>query len=507
MRRISRSRSWRRRSIVRDARADLTASRHAVARAASRPSGIRNATPPVAAFCASSVRSAWPPGQQGVPDRQRDAVLEPDVGADRVDEPVDPRDAVGVGAADTGQPQHGPLDRHGGVGAGQRDDGPPRLPGEGARLAHDRRVERELARVAGRCSRSVRSFVSGEVILRGEDRSTPDDGARRRSAAVVRDRGRAGRGPVGVPDGERRRARRPSGRRRRRAPAAGPAAAGVRGEGGARVHPGRARCRWCTAARTAPHGSSGVTGESEPSASDDAGGRHRGERVERDGPLAPRAARRTSPARRPRARRRPAAPTRRRRGRPGSRSSRRRPSRRARAGAGRRARRRRRPARRPRGSRPSTASSAPSPMAWKPACRPACGAGDDVVAHLRRGEVGVPRRGRRRRRPRAGRRCASRSRRRRTGRRPHRSRPARGPLDAAELAPVADHVRAGLARGQREHGPEVLLAGDVRPAQLVQAADAQRRGARAGWPAARPGAARASPTRGPPAVRRGAPRS
>ncbi len=104
-------------------------------------------------------------------------------------------------------------------------------------------------------------------------------------------------------------------------------------------------------------------------------------------------------------------------------------------------------------------------------------AGDHVVTHLGSREVGVPRRvsvgidrpqarGVRADRP-VGEQVAGRA---------DRAQLA-GPFDAAELAPVADHVRAGLARGQREHGPEVLLAGDVRPAQLVQAADAQRRGA------------------------------
>jgi hypothetical protein len=87
--------------------------------------------------------------EQRVPHRQRDAVLEAGVCPDCVDEPVDPRDAVGVGAGDTGHPQHGPLDRHRGVRMCERDD---RLAGaarEAAGAPDGRGIEVELARRAG----------------------------------------------------------------------------------------------------------------------------------------------------------------------------------------------------------------------------------------------------------------------------------------------------------------------------------------------------------------------
>ena len=81
----------------------------------------------------------------GVPDGQRDAVLEADVGADAVDEPVDPRRALGVGSLETGQPQRRSLDRHGRVLLGDLDDRPPDLAGQRPGLAHGDRVEVEGA--------------------------------------------------------------------------------------------------------------------------------------------------------------------------------------------------------------------------------------------------------------------------------------------------------------------------------------------------------------------------
>ena len=48
-----------------------------------------------------------------------------------------------------------------------------------------------------------------------------------------------------------------------------------------------------------------------------------------------------------------------------------------------------------------------------------------------------------------------------------------GPLDAAELAPVAHDVAAGLGGREREHPREVVGAGDVRAAELVEGADAE----------------------------------
>ena len=85
------------------------------ARCASRPSGSRKRTEPAEAFWASVGEVLGLAAEQRVPDRQREAVLEADVGADGVGEPVDPRGAVGVGAGQPGQPQRGALDRDGRV--------------------------------------------------------------------------------------------------------------------------------------------------------------------------------------------------------------------------------------------------------------------------------------------------------------------------------------------------------------------------------------------------------
>ena len=95
----------------------------------------------------------------GVPDRQRDAVLEPDVGAHAVDEPVHPGGALGVGTVETGEPQRRALDRHRGVLPGDLDDRPPDLARQRPGLPHGRRVEVEgaLAGPGRRCHHSLRS--------------------------------------------------------------------------------------------------------------------------------------------------------------------------------------------------------------------------------------------------------------------------------------------------------------------------------------------------------------
>ena len=80
------------------------------------------------------------------------------------------------------------------------------------------------------------------------------------------------------------------------------------------------------------------------------------------------------------------------------------------------------------------------------------------------------------------------------------------PFDATELAPVADDVRPRFLVGEGEHGAEVVLAGDVRAAELVQCPDAQFAPRVAGSRAEPCAADRARPTRGPPDVRRGEPR-
>ena len=68
--------------------------------------------------------------QQRVPDGQGEPVLEADVGAHRVGQPVHPGGAVGVGAGQAGQAQGGALHRDGGVLLGHRDDRAADLAGE-----------------------------------------------------------------------------------------------------------------------------------------------------------------------------------------------------------------------------------------------------------------------------------------------------------------------------------------------------------------------------------------
>ena len=112
---------------------------------ASRPSGTSKRTSPVAARAASSWRSLASSRRRASQTGSGDAVLEPDVGADGVDQPVGPRRALGVGAGQPGQPQRGALDRHGGVLLGELDDGLAHLARELAGLLDGPLVELELA--------------------------------------------------------------------------------------------------------------------------------------------------------------------------------------------------------------------------------------------------------------------------------------------------------------------------------------------------------------------------
>jgi len=73
-------------------------------------------------------------------------VVEADVGAHGVGEPVHPRDAFGVGAGQPGEPQYRPLDRHRGVLTGEVDDRLAGLAREAARLPDGDRIEVELLR-------------------------------------------------------------------------------------------------------------------------------------------------------------------------------------------------------------------------------------------------------------------------------------------------------------------------------------------------------------------------
>ena len=141
---IIRSRATRCRSIC--LMPAPTALREAArARVASLPSGTRKVTEPAAAFCARVEQVVALAAQQRVPHRQADAVLEADVGAYDVGEPVDPRRPVGVGAAESGEAQRGPLDAHGGVALGEVDDRLADLARERACAAYVGAVDAELA--------------------------------------------------------------------------------------------------------------------------------------------------------------------------------------------------------------------------------------------------------------------------------------------------------------------------------------------------------------------------
>ena len=71
-------------------------------------------------------------------------MLQPEVGADAVGEPVGPGGAVGVGPAQPGEPERGALDGDGGVLGGHPDDGLADLGGQRPRLVDGGRVERQL---------------------------------------------------------------------------------------------------------------------------------------------------------------------------------------------------------------------------------------------------------------------------------------------------------------------------------------------------------------------------
>ena len=81
---------------------------------------------------------------QRVEYRCGDAVLEPDLTTNGVDQVVDPRNTLMVGAGQARQPQNGPLDGHGGVRLGDPDHRRPRLAGQRSCLADDGRIELQL---------------------------------------------------------------------------------------------------------------------------------------------------------------------------------------------------------------------------------------------------------------------------------------------------------------------------------------------------------------------------
>ena len=123
-----------------------------------------------------------------VPHGHGDALLEPDLAADGVDEVVDPRDALGVRALEPRRTQHRALDADGGPGAGEVDDGRRGGVGELAGPDHLGGVEVEAGPAAGhgrapvgglrggaaRCGQGGRVAVGG---IRAHARCrTPADG-------------------------------------------------------------------------------------------------------------------------------------------------------------------------------------------------------------------------------------------------------------------------------------------------------------------------------------------
>ncbi len=68
-------------------------------------------------------------------------MLDADLVGDGVGEAVDPGDAVGVGAGESGEAEGGAFDGDGGVAAGQVDDGLGGFGGEAAGLCDDGGVE------------------------------------------------------------------------------------------------------------------------------------------------------------------------------------------------------------------------------------------------------------------------------------------------------------------------------------------------------------------------------
>ncbi len=167
----SRSRSRRRASMRRSPLpTDFFAAE--AARVASRPSGSRNRTEPDGRLVCQLGEVAGLAADQRVPHRQGHAVLETHVALNGVEQPVDPRGAVGVGARQAGHAQRRPLDRDRRVLLGHPHDRPPHLACERARLADGGGVEVELlggarghgVRLAvGRCS-SGPSGVSPEEL-------------------------------------------------------------------------------------------------------------------------------------------------------------------------------------------------------------------------------------------------------------------------------------------------------------------------------------------------------
>src|ERR1019366_6139386 len=85
-----------------------------------------------------------PPGEQRVPGRQRDPVLQPHALPHGIDQPVHPRHAVPISAAQACEAQHGALDRNRRVRPGQLDNRLSGRSGQFTGFADDGRIESEL---------------------------------------------------------------------------------------------------------------------------------------------------------------------------------------------------------------------------------------------------------------------------------------------------------------------------------------------------------------------------
>ena len=89
---------------------------------ASLPSGRRKVTAPLADFWARVSRSGASPRRRASQTGVVTPCSRPTLGADRVDEVVDPRDVLVVGAGQARQAQRRALHRHRRVAAGEVDD-------------------------------------------------------------------------------------------------------------------------------------------------------------------------------------------------------------------------------------------------------------------------------------------------------------------------------------------------------------------------------------------------
>ena len=146
---MSRSRVARCRSIARMPRATAVRAARRARGPRRAPRGMRNDDRAARGLLRQGEQVRRLATAQGVPDRHGHPVLETHLGADRVDEVVDPRDALMVGAGQPGEPKRGPLDGDRRMAPGEVDDGLAGAAGQGAGAADDGGVEVEKGRLRG----------------------------------------------------------------------------------------------------------------------------------------------------------------------------------------------------------------------------------------------------------------------------------------------------------------------------------------------------------------------